>query len=51
MDRHHDAFLDLVEHHVDLLFANEAEIMALYRTDDFDVAVERRPPPRCQSPP
>ena len=40
VDRHHDAFLDLVEHHVDLLFANEAEIMALYRTDDFDVAVE-----------
>jgi sugar/nucleoside kinase (ribokinase family) len=40
VERHHAAFLDLVEHHVDLLFANEAEIKALYRTDDFDVAVE-----------
>jgi sugar/nucleoside kinase (ribokinase family) len=39
VERHRDAFLDLVEHHVDLLFANEAEITALYRTD-FDAAVE-----------
>lgn len=38
VERHRDAFLDLVEHHVDLLFANEAEITALYRTDDFDEA-------------
>jgi len=39
VERHHGAFLDLVEHHVDLLFANEPEILALYRTDDFDEAV------------
>jgi len=39
VQRHHDAFLDLVEHHVDLLFANEAEITALYGSD-FDAAVE-----------
>jgi sugar/nucleoside kinase (ribokinase family) len=39
VERHRDAFLDLVEHHVDLVFANEAEILALYRTDDFDEAV------------
>lgn len=39
VERHHGAFLDLVEHHVDLLFANEAEILALYRTDDFGSAV------------
>ncbi len=41
VERHHDAFLDLVENHVDLLFANEAEILALYGTDDFDVALSR----------
>jgi len=39
--RHRDAFLDLVEHHVDILFANEAEIGALYQVDDFDVALAR----------
>jgi sugar/nucleoside kinase (ribokinase family) len=38
VERHRDAFLDLVEHHVDLLFANEAEICSLYRTDSFDEA-------------
>ena len=40
VQRHRDAFLDLVEHHVDLLFANEAEILELYSTDDFDTAVD-----------
>lgn len=39
VQRHHDAFLDLVDHHVDLLFANEAEITALYGSD-FDEAVD-----------
>lgn len=39
VERHRDAFLDLVEHHIDLVFANEAEITALYQTD-FDSAVE-----------
>lgn len=39
VQRHRDAFLDLVEHHVDLLFANEAEITALYESD-FDAAVD-----------
>jgi sugar/nucleoside kinase (ribokinase family) len=37
--RHREAFLDLVEHHVDILFANEAEITALYRVDAFDAAL------------
>jgi len=36
VDRHRAAFLDLVEHHVDILFANEAEICALYQVGDFD---------------
>lgn len=41
VDRHRDEFLELVEHRVDVLFANEAEIMSLYATDNFDEAVER----------
>jgi sugar/nucleoside kinase (ribokinase family) len=41
VDRHRDAFLELVEHHVDILFANEAEIRALYRVADFDAALQQ----------
>jgi sugar/nucleoside kinase (ribokinase family) len=36
--RHRAAFLDLVDGHVDILFANEAEICSLYETDDFAAA-------------
>jgi sugar/nucleoside kinase (ribokinase family) len=39
VDRHREAFRDLVEHHVDVLFANEAEICSLYQVRDFDAAV------------
>ena len=39
--RHRAAFLDLVERHVDILFANEAEICALYEVSDFDTALAR----------
>lgn len=38
VDRHRDEFLDLIEQHVDILFANEAEITSLYQTEEFDVA-------------
>ncbi len=41
VDRHRDEFRDLVAGHVDILFANEEEIMSLYRVDDFDSAVQR----------
>lgn len=41
VDRHRAAFLDLVERHADVLFANEAEICSLYRVRDFDAAVAR----------
>jgi len=41
VERHRDAFLDLVEHHVDLVFANEAEICALYQCDSFDDAIDQ----------
>jgi sugar/nucleoside kinase (ribokinase family) len=36
--RHREAFRDLVDGHVDILFANEAEICSLYETEDFAVA-------------
>ena len=39
VDRHRDSFRDLVENHVDLLFANEAEIASLYQVNSFDEAV------------
>lgn len=39
--RFRDEFLDLAEHHVDILFANESEILSLYEVDDFDDALQR----------
>ncbi|KIL98151.1 Fructokinase [Paramagnetospirillum magnetotacticum MS-1] len=39
VDRHRDAFLDLVAGHVDILFANESELCSLYKTESFDEAV------------
>lgn len=41
VDRHRAAFIDLLEHHVDVLFANEAEICALYQAKDFDGALQQ----------
>ena len=41
VDRHRADFLDLIEGHVDILFANEAEIMALYQVDGFDAALDK----------
>ena len=40
VDRHRAAFLELIADDVDILFANESEILALYQTDDFDTAVK-----------
>jgi sugar/nucleoside kinase (ribokinase family) len=39
VDRHRAEFMHLVSGHVDILFANEAEITALFEVDDFDRAV------------
>ncbi|MBX3458527.1 MAG: adenosine kinase [Planctomycetes bacterium] len=39
VDRHRAEFLDLVHGHIDVLFANELEIMALYEAPDFGAAV------------
>jgi sugar/nucleoside kinase (ribokinase family) len=41
VERHRDSFLDLVRGHVDVLFANEVEIRALYQTDSFDAALQK----------
>jgi sugar/nucleoside kinase (ribokinase family) len=41
VERHRDEFLDLVEHHVDVLFANEQEIISLFRAADFDAALQQ----------
>jgi sugar/nucleoside kinase (ribokinase family) len=41
VDRHRESFLDLVENHVDLLFANETEITSLYEVDTFDAALQK----------
>ena len=41
VDRHRAAFRELVERHVDILFANEAEIRALYQAADFDAALQQ----------
>lgn len=39
VDRHRADFRSLVEGHIDVLFANEAEITSLYETEDFDEAL------------
>ncbi|GGB72293.1 MULTISPECIES: adenosine kinase [Henriciella] len=41
VERHRDSFLHLIRNHVDILFANEDELLSLYQTDDFDGAVEK----------
>jgi sugar/nucleoside kinase (ribokinase family) len=45
--RHRAEFLDLVHNHVDILFANETEILSLYECSNFDEAV-RRVQGRCE---
>jgi sugar/nucleoside kinase (ribokinase family) len=38
--RYREEFLDLVKNHVDILFANEDEIISLYETKTFDEALQ-----------
>ncbi|MDE2488126.1 MAG: adenosine kinase, partial [Alphaproteobacteria bacterium] len=40
VERHRAALLGFIESQVDLLFANDAEVTALFETDSFDQAVE-----------
>lgn len=39
VERHRDELQALVDHHVDILFANEDEIKSLYQVDSFEDAV------------
>jgi sugar/nucleoside kinase (ribokinase family) len=39
VDRHRESFVHLIRTHCDLVFANEAELLAIYETSDFDAAV------------
>ena len=41
VDRHRADFRTLVEHHVDVLFANEDEIVSLYGEHSFDAALQQ----------
>ncbi|MDQ3757136.1 MAG: adenosine kinase [Actinomycetota bacterium] len=40
VDRHRAEFLELIEREVDVLFANEIEVMSLFETDDLDKALD-----------
>lgn len=40
VDRHRTEFLDLVANHVDILFANESEILSLYQRETFEQAAQ-----------
>jgi sugar/nucleoside kinase (ribokinase family) len=39
VERHRESFLDLIRNYIDIVFANESEIKALYETDNFEDAV------------
>ena len=41
VERHRADFLDLVTDHVDVLFANEAEITSLFQAPNFDEALQK----------
>jgi sugar/nucleoside kinase (ribokinase family) len=41
VNRHRDDFLTLIDQHVDILFANEDEVVSLYREHAFDGAMQR----------
>ena len=41
VDRHRDSFVHLIRTHCDLVFANEAELMAIYQTDNFEEALNQ----------
>jgi len=41
VERHRDSFQELVDGHVDILFANEMEITALYKSNSFEEAADQ----------
>jgi sugar/nucleoside kinase (ribokinase family) len=40
VERHRESFVELIRDHVDVLFANEQEIVSLYEADGFDAALQ-----------
>jgi sugar/nucleoside kinase (ribokinase family) len=38
--RYRDEFIELVNNHIDILFANEQEILSLYQVESFDAALQ-----------
>lgn len=40
VERHRDAFREMIRKDVDLLFANRAEILSMYQTEDFKAAMQ-----------
>jgi len=40
VDRHRDSFRQLIRTQIDILFANQDELLSLYETDDFDTAID-----------
>lgn len=40
VERHRGGLLGFIESQVDVLFANESELLALFQTDNFDIACE-----------
>jgi sugar/nucleoside kinase (ribokinase family) len=41
VDRHRESFHQLIRTQVDILFANEEELLSLYQTRDFDAAIDQ----------
>ena len=41
VSRHRESFIELVENHIDILFANEDEIISLYKTSNLNLAIEK----------
>lgn len=39
--RHREDFMNLIDGNIDILFANEQELLSLYETDDFNAAIRR----------
>jgi sugar/nucleoside kinase (ribokinase family) len=40
VERHRDSFLELIRRDIDIVFANESEIKALYETQNFEEAMQ-----------
>ncbi len=41
VDRHRDEFMELIKGHVDILFANEEELMSLFKLETLEFAVKQ----------